>query len=63
MSSMLTTVFKSAFLLTGVASAAMAAGMFNPAAQTPVQAPLRRWCRGARPRPADRATGRTDPGL
>ena len=39
MSSMLTTVFKSAFLLTGVASAAMAAGMFNPAAQTPVQAP------------------------
>lgn len=37
MSSMLTTVFKSAFLLTGVASAAMAAGMFNPAAQISVQ--------------------------
>jgi len=38
---MLTTVFKSAFLLTGVASAAMAAGMFNPAAQTPAPAPAR----------------------
>ncbi|MFD1036474.1 lytic transglycosylase domain-containing protein [Sphingomonas hankookensis] len=36
---MLTTVFKSAFLLTGVASAAMAAGMFRPAAQMPVPAP------------------------
>ncbi|MDJ0275708.1 transglycosylase SLT domain-containing protein [Sphingomonas sp. 2R-10] len=39
MSSMLTTVFKSAFLLTGVASAAMAAGMFTPTAPMPVQAP------------------------
>nr|WP_235530540.1 lytic transglycosylase domain-containing protein [Sphingomonas sp. Leaf62] len=38
MSSMLTTVFKSAFLLTGVASAAMATGLFRTAPQMPLPA-------------------------
>lgn len=41
MSSMLTTVFKSAFLLTGVASAAMATGLFQTAPQAPAPATAR----------------------
>lgn len=41
MSSMLTTVFKSAFLLTGVASAAMATGLFQTGPQAPAPAAAR----------------------